>query len=482
VLLSSAVLSNEKLAEATTEDKRAFDLHDSLSDRIEAMINPYVEHHVFDGSVLIAKNGKIIFNRGFGLASKEWKVPNSADSKYGIGSITKSITAILTMQLVEQKKLSLSDTIDRFLPNIPKQKARRITIHHLLSHTSGLPNYFAIPGWTNGEFNKSISRQQFSDILDDTELQSEPGTQYQYSNIGFFYLGQIIEKITGKDYQTVLSDNILTPLAMNDTGLHLSEIVLDKEATGYQLAKNGGYRKTLINRNLFRASGDIYSTVSDLFKLEQALYANKLLSEKSKSTMFNPENSYGWNLGEAKINGKTKRTISYSGQVLGFNSMLTRYIDGHHSIILLGNIGTSHYHRERLTDQLSQFLFTKKQPAPVKVPLSFSFNSALFDGTLEKQLSSFNKERSDYEIDEAGISALAQQVEWTGMNDVSIKLFEFNAQLFPQSVVSLAKLAAAYQRKGRIKDAISYFSKASELVPDNNYLRQQVKDLQQSLE
>ncbi len=141
----------------------------TLSDNIESIVKPYVDNHVFNGSILVAKNGKVIFSKGFGLANKEWQVSNTADSKYGIGSITKSITAILTMQLVEQKRLALTDTIDRYLPELPKKRAQGITVHHLLSHTSGLPNYFSIPGWTDGEFNKSISREEFSKILNGME-------------------------------------------------------------------------------------------------------------------------------------------------------------------------------------------------------------------------------------------------------------------------------------------------------------------------
>ena len=458
----------------------------TLSDNIESIVKPYVDNHVFNGSILVAKNGKVIFSEGFGLANKEWQVSNTADSKYGIGSITKSITAVLTMQLVEQKRLALTDTIDRYLPELPKKRAQGITVHHLLSHTSGLPNYFSIPGWTDGEFNKSISREEFSKILNGMELQSAPGERYQYSNIGFFFLGQIIEKVTGKDYGAVLEENILKPLSMKNTGLHLSEIVLDKEATGYQLNKKGGYRKNVINRNLFRASGDIYSTVGDLFKLDQALYSNKLLSTESKAIMFAENNSYGWNIGEATLDGPNigtivKRSINYSGQVLGFNSMMTRLVDDRHSIILIGNIGTSNYHREQMTRQLSQLLYGGSSLTATTIPLSFMLNKALVDGNLDQQLAiieeRLSKNKTPEAADERGIAALAQQIGWIGMRRKSIKLFELNARLFPESIASLANLAAAYQRNNRAKDALVLYEKAHKLAPDNEYVKQRLEQL-----
>jgi len=476
-LICYLALASTSLAKDDLDSK----LYDTFSTNVDALVASYVEHHVFDGSVLVAKNGQVVFSKGFGFASKEWSVSNTADSKYGIGSITKSITAILTMQLVEQQKTSLQDTIDKYLPNLPKARASHITIHHLLNHTSGLPNYFAIPGWTNGKFNKSINRQQFSKVLNNIELQSKPGERYQYSNIGYFFLGQIIEKVTAKDYHTVLKENILTPLGMNNTGLHYSETVLKNEATGYQLAQSGGYRKTVINRNLFRGSGDIYSTVGDLFLLEQALYTEKLLSKKSKSIMFEKENSYGWNIEPIDIGTLSKRTINYSGQVLGFNSMMTRFIDDQHSIILLGNIGTSHYHRALLTEKIGQLLYAEKQTIPSKLPLSFMLNKALVDSNIDKQLDDFRQDKTNYQVDEQGIAALAQQIGWAGMSELSTRLFEFNTRLFPNSVASLANLAAIYQRNGRTKDAINYYSKANQLAPENSTIKQQLSTLTQSL-
>lgn len=458
--------------------------HITLSDNIESIVKPYVDNHVFNGSILLAKNGKVIFSEGFGLASKEWQVSNTAYSKYGIGSITKSITAILTMQLVEQKRLALTDTINQYLPELANKRARHITVHHLLSHTSGLPNFFAIPGWTDGEFNKSISLDEFYTILQGMELLSEPGEHYQYSNIGFFFLGKIIERVTGKDYGLVLEQNILKPLGMKNTGLHLSEMVLDKEATGYQLNNKGGYRKTVINRNLFRASGDIYSTVGDLFKVDQALYGNKLLSNESKAIMFAEENSYGWNIGKTTIDGPNigkivKRSINYSGQVLGFNSMMTRLVDDRHSVILIGNISTSHYHREQITKQLSQLLYDGSSLNRTTVPLSFTLNKALVDGSFDQRLAiieeNLSNNRTPEAADEQGIAALAQQIGWAGMKRKSIMLFELNARLFPKSLTSLANLAAVYQRNNRATDALVLYKKAHKIAPDNEYVKQKWK-------
>jgi len=448
-----------------------------LEDNIDQIIKPYVDHHVFSGSVLVAKNGEVILSKGYGLANKEWQISNTAESKYGIGSLTKSVTAILIMQQVERGRLKLSDTIDKFLPNIPKQRSSRITIHHLLSHSSGLPNYFAIPGWTDNSFNKSISLSDFSKVLENMSLLSEPGEQYHYSNIGFFFLGQIIEKVSGKSYELALSENILEPLTMNNTGLHLSQIVLDKAASGYQVNKTGGFRQPWINRDLFRGTGNLYSTVGDLFLLDQALYSDKILSKESKAIMFDPKNSYGWDNGEVSIIGKQKKTIGYSGQVLGFNSMITRYVEDNNTVILLGNIGTSNFERRQLSAELSHFLYSSKQPEKTKTRLSLLLMKALVDGNIEQRLAAYSKSNSQYEADESGISSLGQQLGWTGLSELSIKLLEFNVKIFPESAGSLVNLARAFQRGGRSMKALKYFQLAHKVAPDNDYIKTQINKL-----
>ena len=191
--------------------------------QIDDLMRRYVDNGQFNGTVLVAENGKVIFKKGYGLANMEWDTPNEPDTKFRLGSLTKQFTSMLIMQLVEQGKLKLEGKITDYLTDYPKAAGDKITIHHLLTHTSGIPNYTNLPAFKT--FNRNRYKpadflKQFSDL----PLEFEPGSAFAYSNSGYFLLGAIIEKVTGKTYEKVLQENIFTPLQMNNTGYDLSLI------------------------------------------------------------------------------------------------------------------------------------------------------------------------------------------------------------------------------------------------------------------
>ncbi|MBV1908007.1 MAG: beta-lactamase family protein [Kangiellaceae bacterium] len=384
-------------------------------DAIRQVLAPYVDNQVFSGSILIAKDGAIIFNQGFGNADYQWNISNTGSTKFGIGSISKTITSVLVMKLVEQGTLKLSDKLSKYLVNYPKSIGDQISIHHLLSHRSGLPNYFAIPGWTTGEFNKSISNEKFEKVLSQLPLSSPPGTKYQYSNTGFFFLARIVEIATGESFQQNLNKHVLSRAEMKHSGLHENEVIISEMATGYQLKQEGGYRASRINRHLFRAAGDFYSTTKDLFHFEQALYDETLLNKQSREHLFSSENLYGWNRNTIKLGKVKKEIVSYSGQLLGFNSMITRFTESKSSIIIAGNNGTSYFQRMQLTQELAHILF--EQPAEHNVRVSMLLHKALYENELPQLISQVLRQPSNFVLDISGIKALAQQVNWAGLKN-----------------------------------------------------------------
>jgi len=186
--------------------------------QIDELMSLYHKYQQFNGAVLVADHGKVIYKKGFGPANMEWNIPNEPDTKFRLGSITKQFTAALILQLVEQGKIKLDGKVSDYLPDYRKDTGARMTIHQLLSHTSGVPNYTAQPG-----FFANISRNPFK--VDDFvkkyasgDLEFEPGAKFNYSNSGYFILGAIIEKVTGKPYEKVLQEKILDPLGMKNTG------------------------------------------------------------------------------------------------------------------------------------------------------------------------------------------------------------------------------------------------------------------------
>src|SRR6187551_590822 len=181
-------------------------------DKLDKLISTYAEYGKFNGSVLVAEKGKVIYKKGFGLADMEWNIPNQPDTKHRLGSIMKQFTAMLIMQLVEQGKLKLDVPISTYLSDYPKKNGDVITLHHLLTHSSGIPNLTSFPGFTKNISRNSYSPVQLVNLFADSTLQFKPGEKFAYSNSGYMLLGYIIEKVTGKSYEQVLQENIFTPL------------------------------------------------------------------------------------------------------------------------------------------------------------------------------------------------------------------------------------------------------------------------------
>jgi CubicO group peptidase (beta-lactamase class C family) len=256
----------------------------SLQARIDDLVNEYVADQQFMGSVLVAEKGDVIFAKGYGLADVEQNIPNTPETKFMIGSITKQFTAMLVMQLVEKGELGLDNVISDFLPDFPRDIGDRITIEMLLSHRSGLPfpegieKYYSAT--TKGDYLQEFIRQ-----LNEEGLRFNPGEGYGYSNAGYFILGLIVEKVTGKTYEAVLNEQILQPLGMLDTGCDRNGLVLENRARSYQKLPD---RYITWNDEMYAYDpgicgfgyGNLYSTIRDLFEFSKALSTNQLLSKK----------------------------------------------------------------------------------------------------------------------------------------------------------------------------------------------------------
>lgn len=291
LLLAAAALlaaPSPSRADAAAEEKAR---------RIEALVRAYHDVGQFNGSVLVAEKGAVLFKKGYGLANMEWGIANASDTRFRLGSITKQFTATLVLRQVERGRLRLEGTLSDYLPDYRKDTGQKVTIHHLLTHTSGIPSYTDRP-----RFFKEVSRDphpvdEFVKEFSSGDLAFEPGSKFRYNNSGYFLLGAILEKVTGKGYEALLREEILDPLGMNDTGYDRSETVLPRRAAGYEKDLDGYRNAPYLDMGLPYAAGALYSTVEDLFKWDQALYGTAVLSEASKERMFAPflqDYGYGW--------------------------------------------------------------------------------------------------------------------------------------------------------------------------------------------
>ena len=275
-------------------------------DKIDTLMKLYYEYGQFNGTVLVAEHGKVVYRKGFGLADMEWDIPNQPDTRFRLGSITKQFTSMIILQLVQRGKLKLDGKITDYLPDYPKKTGDRITIHQLLTHTSGIPGYTEFPSFFRDISRNPSSPAEFVRVFADSALLFEPGARFSYSNSGYFLLGVMIEKVTGKPYEQVLQENILSPVKMNSTGYDHHATILKKRASGYEKDGAGYVNAEYLDMSLPYSAGALYSTVEDLYLWDRALYTDRLLPEKAKELLFTPYipafgggYGYGWDIGEA---------------------------------------------------------------------------------------------------------------------------------------------------------------------------------------
>ena len=236
------------------------------------------KYRLFNGTALVVENGKIIYKSGFGMANMEWAIPNAPDTKFRLGSITKQFTAVLTLQLVEKGKIKLDGKISDYLPEYRKDIGDKVTIHHLLTHTSGIPSYTSQPGFFENVSRNPFKVADFVTKYTSGNLEFEPGSKFRYNNSGYFLLGAIIEKMTGKTYEQALKENILDPVGMKNTGYDWHSPLISKRASGYAKTADSYTNAAYLDMSIPYAAGSMYSTVEDLYLWDQALYTDKVLT------------------------------------------------------------------------------------------------------------------------------------------------------------------------------------------------------------
>jgi len=307
----------------------------SFSGKVDEYISPYVNTNNFSGAVLVAQKGEILYNKGFGMADEDFDIPNKPDTKYHIASLSKSFTAAAILLLQERGLLHTSDTISKFIPGFPN--GSKITIHHLLTHTSGIPNINSMP-----EYNKIAPFPQtpasLMAIFINKPLEFEPGTKYAYSNSNYNLLAYIIEKVSGKSYGDFTAENIFTPLHMTSTSHHgKANWNIKHMAIGYQSDNNFGIEKAnYLDWTTKTGNGSLYSTTEDLYKWDRALYTEKTLSRESLEKMFTvyiAQTGYGWFMD----NHLSRKRIYFNGRSPGFSSYIGRYPAEDVCIIVLSN-------------------------------------------------------------------------------------------------------------------------------------------------
>ena len=309
-----------------------------IASQADQFVQAFVDQKSFQGSALLSREGKPLFRKSYGLANAEWNIVNTPDTKFRLGSITKQFTSALILQLAEQGRLSLDDSIRKYYAEAPPSW-EAVTIHHLLSHQSGIPSYTDLPGFFEKMATVPRTPIELIRLTQDKPLEFDPGTKYKYDNSGYVLLGYVIEKVTGRKYEDQLRSDILDPLGMKDTGFDSYTAILPHRAEGYLYANGELRRAAYIDMTLPFSAGSLYSTVDDLLKWDQALYGTSVLSEASKQKMWTPNrNDYGYGWGIQKRFGTI--AVGHDGGIPGFNSIILRLPERKLLAVVLANANT----------------------------------------------------------------------------------------------------------------------------------------------
>lgn len=303
--------------------------------RMEELIQSYVTAKQFMGSVLVSQQGKILLDKGYGSANLEWEIPNSPATKFRLGSITKQFTAASILLLEERGKLKVEDPVKKYMPDAPAAWDK-ITIFHLLTHTSGIPSFTSFPDYRSTEATPTTPENLVARFRD-KPLEFQPGEKWNYSNSGYALLGYLIEKVSGQSYGEFVQQNIFNPLGMKDSGYDSNSAIIAHRAAGYQSGANALVNAGFIHMTIPFSAGALYSTTEDLLKWEQALFGGKVLSSASLAKMTTPfKQDYAFGLTVSANHGF--KVIEHGGGIEGFATQLSYYPDDNLVVIVLGSI------------------------------------------------------------------------------------------------------------------------------------------------
>lgn len=337
---------------------------------IENYIQSYVKDSHFQGTVLVAKGNSVVHRSAYGMFDVENEIPNQLNTQFLIGSLTKSFVAVTIMQLVEDGLLNLQDPVQKYIPNLKPELAKDLTIHHMLKQQSGLAPF--LDPLTEFEL-MDITPAELLNIINTSKRSFEPGTKHQYSNLNYTLLAMVIENVSKRKYENYLQEKTFSPLNMNNSGVERLLNIPENRALGYAEI-NGTFRRANNVVSYALGSGDIYSTISDLYKWGKGINEHQIISEKSKNALFNGGSKdwgyygYGFRIQpyqRADKNMAPGKLIRHGGTMNGFISNYHYYETDDITIIILSNyrnipirkmtyemkeivIGTYHRNRENL--------------------------------------------------------------------------------------------------------------------------------------
>jgi D-alanyl-D-alanine carboxypeptidase len=341
--------------------------------QMEALLSGAYQPDAPGAAVLVMKDGMPLLRKGYGLADLELGVAIRPEMVFRLGSITKQFTAVGILMLVKEGKLALDDEITRFLPDYPTQ-GQRITVENLLTHTSGIRSYTDMPSWLP-LWRKDFTVKGLVDLFKKEPMRFKPGERWEYDNSGYFLLGAIIEKVSGKSYAEFISQRIFEPLGMKHSYYGAEEPIIPGRVAGYEKRGNGFVNAAYLSMTQPYAAGSLLSSVDDLALWDAALYTEKLVPRPLLERAWTPyrlkdgrSTGYGYGWGIWQYEGH--RVIEHEGGINGFATSGMRLPDDRVYVAVLSNCPGLESSPSGLALKLAALAIGRpwREPVPVKVP------------------------------------------------------------------------------------------------------------------
>ena len=452
--------------------------------KLSKIMETYHNYNMFDGAVLVAEDGKIIYKDAFGLANREWNIPNKTDTRFMIGSVSKPLTAVLVLIQVQKGLINLDSAIENYLPAFNNKPAAKITIRQLLNHTSGIPNYDIIKDFFPRMSRQDFTREDYLKVFIDSSLAFTPGTRYAYSSWGYFTLGYIMETVTKKSYAQLMSDDIFTKLKMNHSGSYQHTQIIPNRATGYDYSFGGYTSSDFRDQSNTMGTGDIYSTVEDLFKFHMAIADNSLLNKELTAEMFTPgikpaDYGYGWFNKQFKYTSTDSIASNFHlGMTEGFISFIRRIPSTKSLVVILCNSSPTDFFG--ITTNLYKVLYNK--PVVLKQPVHKKMETYIQQFGVVKAVEEYKKMKADsarYYVDWISMNFIAQQLLTLKRYEDAKVIAENNVDEFSNKDLILVTMGNVYLALNRKEDAARFYKKALLITPMYEEAKNRLKEIEQ---
>ncbi len=459
-------------------------------DRLERWVTAYADARSLDGVVRVSRAGRLLVHRAFGTAQREFDVPNRPDTRFHIASVTKPITAAATLALVDAGRLSLDDTVARHVGWYRADTGSRITIHNLLSHTSGLPNFATREFWEGPAPRLDWNRRAFLEEHGQGDLLFEPGADALYSDENYFLLATILERVTGLTFPEILERHVFAPLEMDGSEAATGRGVHPRVASSYVVRRGEVMRPDPIQyADVQPGAGDVISTAEDLDRFARALRGDGFLSAGMRERMFEAiapsgfpgqMQGYGWNLGTVDTDAGPVAVAHAPGNNGGNNALLYLLPESGTTIVILLNAGTPWLDGRlyELAEASARVLAGDDVPLPLPSALPALRRAMEQEGAHAGLTYRALVQSAAFDPDRRGANRLGYEWMHAGALPAAISLFEAVVETFPEEWNAHDSLAEAYYNDRRLEAALEHYRKSVALNPENENGKRMIELLQ----